>query len=87
MSKRRRGARSRFSRASAYRGLAPTGGRTARQVDAHGVTGIPEGHEVDVLASVDGAPVLVRQGAVLAAAFHPELSGDLRLHQLFLEGV
>ena len=34
----------------------------------------------DVLASVDGAPVLVRQGAVLAAAFHPELSGDLRLH-------
>jgi 5'-phosphate synthase pdxT subunit len=45
------------------------------------------GDGVDVLASVDGAPVLVRQGPVLAAAFHPELSGDLRLHQLFLEGV
>lgn len=45
------------------------------------------GEDVEVLASVDGAPVLVRQGAVLAAAFHPELSGDLRLHQLFLEGV
>ena len=45
------------------------------------------GAGVDVLASVDGAPVLVRQGALLAAAFHPELSGDLRLHQLFLEGV
>jgi pyridoxal 5'-phosphate synthase pdxT subunit len=45
------------------------------------------GEGVDVLASVDGAPVLVRQGSVLAAAFHPELSGDLRLHQLFLEGV
>jgi pyridoxal 5'-phosphate synthase pdxT subunit len=45
------------------------------------------GEGIDVLASVDGAPVLVRQGRVLAAAFHPELSGDLRLHQLFLEGV
>jgi 5'-phosphate synthase pdxT subunit len=40
---------------------------------------------VDVLASVDDAPVLVRQGPVLAAAFHPELSGDLRLHDLFLK--
>jgi 5'-phosphate synthase pdxT subunit len=45
------------------------------------------GEGVDVLATVDGAPVLVRQGPVLAAAFHPELSGDLRLHELFLEGV
>jgi 5'-phosphate synthase pdxT subunit len=45
------------------------------------------GEGVEVLATVDGAPVLVRQGPVLAAAFHPELSGDLRLHQLFLEGV
>ena len=35
-------------------------------------------------ARVDGRPVLCRQGAVLVAAFHPELSGDLRLHQLFL---
>jgi 5'-phosphate synthase pdxT subunit len=41
---------------------------------------------VEVLASVDGHPVLVRQGAVLAAAFHPELSDDLRVHQLFLGG-
>ena len=45
------------------------------------------GADVEVLASVDAAPVLVRSGPVLAAAFHPELSGDLRLHQLFLEGV
>ncbi len=43
------------------------------------------GEGVEVLAAVDGVPVLVRQGAVLAAAFHPELSDDLRLHQLFLE--
>ena len=42
---------------------------------------------VTVLASVDGDPVLVCQGPVLAAAFHPELAGDLRLHQLFLERV
>ena len=42
------------------------------------------GEGVEVLASVDGKPVLCRQGAVLAAAFHPELSGDLRLHQFFL---
>jgi 5'-phosphate synthase pdxT subunit len=45
------------------------------------------GAAVEVLASVDGDPVLVRQGPVMAAAFHPELSGDLRLHQLFLGGI
>ncbi|HEV2759236.1 MAG TPA: pyridoxal 5'-phosphate synthase glutaminase subunit PdxT [Acidimicrobiales bacterium] len=43
------------------------------------------GDGVEVLASVGGHPVLCRQGPVLAAAFHPELSDDLRLHQLFLE--
>ena len=42
------------------------------------------GPEVDVLAAVDGRPVLCRQGPVLLAAFHPELSDDLRLHQRFL---
>ena len=44
------------------------------------------GAGVTVLATVDGRPVLVRQGHLLAATFHPELSGDLRLHQLFLGG-
>ena len=44
------------------------------------------GDGVEVLATVDSRPVLCRQGAVLAAAFHPELSDDLRLHQTFLEG-
>ncbi len=43
------------------------------------------GEGVEVLATVDGRPVVCRQGPVLAAAFHPELSDDLRLHQLFLE--
>jgi pyridoxal 5'-phosphate synthase pdxT subunit len=45
------------------------------------------GAAVDVLASVAEDPVLVSQGPVLAAAFHPELAGDLRLHHLFLERV
>ncbi len=45
------------------------------------------GAGVDVLASVDGRPVLCRQGRVLTSAFHPELAGDLRLHRLFLEEV
>lgn len=49
------------------------------------------GAGVEVLARVtggDGAerPVVVRQGPVMAAAFHPELSGDGRLHQMWLEG-
>jgi 5'-phosphate synthase pdxT subunit len=43
------------------------------------------GPEVEVLASVAGHPVAVRQGPVLATSFHPEIAGDLRLHRLFLE--
>ena len=43
------------------------------------------GDGVEVLATVGERPVLCRQGAVMATAFHPELSDDLRLHQLFLE--
>jgi len=45
------------------------------------------GPAVDVLAEVDGRPVLVRQDRVLAAAFHPELTDDGRLHQLFLDTI
>jgi 5'-phosphate synthase pdxT subunit len=45
------------------------------------------GPGVDVLAEVDGHPVVCRQGRVLVAAFHPELSGDRRLHQLLLREV
>lgn len=45
------------------------------------------GDDVDVLAQVDGKPVLVQQGRLLAASFHPELSDDDRIHRLFLEGV
>jgi 5'-phosphate synthase pdxT subunit len=42
------------------------------------------GDGVEVLASVDGHPVLCRQGRVVVSAFHPELTGDLRLHEQFL---
>jgi 5'-phosphate synthase pdxT subunit len=43
------------------------------------------GASVDVLAALDGVPVLVRQGAVLASSFHPELTPDRRVHRLFAE--
>jgi len=43
------------------------------------------GAAVETLATRDGDPTLVRQGRLLAATFHPELTADLRVHQLFLE--
>jgi 5'-phosphate synthase pdxT subunit len=42
------------------------------------------GPRVEVLASHAGSPALVREGSVLAATFHPELSADRRVHRLFL---
>ena len=42
------------------------------------------GPGVEVLAEVDGRPVCCRDGVVVVTAFHPELSGDTRLHELFL---
>jgi 5'-phosphate synthase pdxT subunit len=45
------------------------------------------GSAVEVLAELDGEPVLVRDGDVLLAAFHPELTDDTRVHELFLEQV
>jgi pyridoxal 5'-phosphate synthase pdxT subunit len=45
------------------------------------------GEGVEVLAAVDDRPVLCRQGSILVSAFHPELTDDLRLHQLFLTTV
>jgi pyridoxal 5'-phosphate synthase pdxT subunit len=43
------------------------------------------GAGVEVLAELDGEPVLVRQGRFVAASFHPELTDDTRVHQLFLD--
>lgn len=42
---------------------------------------------VEVLARVKGDPALVRQGRVLAATFHPEMTSDVRIHRFFLESV
>ncbi|GIT46601.1 MAG: pyridoxal 5'-phosphate synthase subunit PdxT [Acidimicrobiales bacterium] len=43
------------------------------------------GDGVEVLGTVDGRPVLCRQGAVVVASFHPEMSGDGRIHRRFLD--
>jgi 5'-phosphate synthase pdxT subunit len=43
------------------------------------------GSDVEVLAELDGEPVLLRQGRVLVAAFHPELTQDTRVHERFLD--
>jgi pyridoxal 5'-phosphate synthase pdxT subunit len=45
------------------------------------------GDEVEVLAERDGEPVLVRDGRVIVASFHPELTEDTRVHELFLRAV
>jgi 5'-phosphate synthase pdxT subunit len=68
------------------------------ELDVAGIDGAPvraifirapwvaeRGEGVEVLAEVDGHPVVVREGAVLALAFHPELSGEPRFHALLLE--
>ena len=43
------------------------------------------GDDVEVLATVDGAPVLCLQGTVMVSSFHPEMSGDARIHARFLD--
>jgi pyridoxal 5'-phosphate synthase pdxT subunit len=45
------------------------------------------GDGVEVLAEVDGHPVAVREGNVLAVAFHPELTGDGRLHEWLVDRI
>lgn len=45
------------------------------------------GQDVEVLATVDGAPVLVRQGPLLASSFHPEMTSDARIHELFVNTI
>jgi 5'-phosphate synthase pdxT subunit len=40
---------------------------------------------IDVLAKHEGKPVLIQKGNLLASTFHPELTGDTSVHELFLE--
>lgn len=42
------------------------------------------GDGVDVLATVDGHPVMVRQGNILATSFHPEVAGETRVHEMLV---
>jgi 5'-phosphate synthase pdxT subunit len=43
------------------------------------------GEDVEVLAAVDGHPVMVRQGNIMASSFHPELTNDGRLHRMLID--
>jgi pyridoxal 5'-phosphate synthase pdxT subunit len=43
------------------------------------------GPDVEVLAELDGEPVLLREGRIIVAAFHPELTRDTRVHERFLD--
>jgi 5'-phosphate synthase pdxT subunit len=45
------------------------------------------GEDVDVLAAVEGRPVLVRQGRLLASTFHPEMTADARVHDMFVNEI
>jgi 5'-phosphate synthase pdxT subunit len=69
-------------------------------IEVEGLDGVPlravfirapwieeRGPEVEVLAEVDGHPVAAREGRLLAVAFHPELTDDPRVHELFLAGI
>ncbi|MDF1566829.1 MAG: pyridoxal 5'-phosphate synthase glutaminase subunit PdxT [Spirochaetaceae bacterium] len=47
----------------------------------------PLGDDVEVLCRFEGLPVLVRKGSIIGSTFHPELSGDNRLHAWFLNDV
>jgi 5'-phosphate synthase pdxT subunit len=63
------------------------GGRPLRGVFIRAPRVARSGPDVEVLAELDGAPVLIRQGRYLLATFHPELTDDTRVHELFLEAV
>jgi 5'-phosphate synthase pdxT subunit len=45
------------------------------------------GDQVSVMATCEGRPVLVSQGPLLASSFHPEMTGDSRIHEMFVDMV
>jgi 5'-phosphate synthase pdxT subunit len=45
------------------------------------------GSGVEILATLGDEPVAVRSGSIMAATFHPELTDDDRLHEVFLAGI
>ena len=48
---------------------------------------VAQGESVETLAELNGEPVVVRQNNILACAFHPEITGEARLHRLWLDCV
>lgn len=65
--------------------IAEVGGGPVRAVFIRAPWVAEHGPGVTVLAAVDGHPVAVREGSLLAISFHPELTGERRLHERFLE--
>ncbi len=65
----------------------PVLGETIRAVFIRAPQILDIGAGVETLAEHEGVPVLVRQGTVMAAAFHPEIAGESRLHRLWLSGI
>jgi 5'-phosphate synthase pdxT subunit len=63
----------------------PDHGGTVRGVFIRAPRVAEVGPEVEVLAELDGEPVLLRDGRFLVASFHPELTDDTSVHELFLE--
>lgn len=63
----------------------PDGGAPLRGVFIRAPRVEDVGEDVQVLAELDGEPVLLRDGRYLIASFHPELTGDTRVHELFLD--
>ncbi len=61
------------------------GGRPLRGVFIRAPRVLDVGPDVEVLAELDGDPVLLRHGHVLVSSFHPELTDDTRVHEWFLE--
>jgi len=67
---------------------------TQLELDGHAITAVfirapwveEVGEDVEVLADVDGHPVAVRQGNIMAVSFHPELTDDLHVHAWLGEG-
>jgi pyridoxal 5'-phosphate synthase pdxT subunit len=61
------------------------GGEQLRGVFIRAPRVVDAGPDVEVLTELDGEPVLLRQGRIIVAAFHPELTDDTRVHEQFLE--
>jgi 5'-phosphate synthase pdxT subunit len=81
----RRNAYGRQKESSIHEATTRLGGKPLEMVFIRAPKIVAAGKDVEVLATEGGNPVLVRQGKVMAATFHPELSADTRVHQEFLK--